>query len=40
MFSRLSLITLILLGLCPIVLANESENTEKMAPWGRVRSLS
>ena len=40
MFSRLSLIALMLLGLCPIVLANESENTEKMAPWGRVRSLS
>ena len=40
MFSRLSLIALMLLGLCPTVLANQSENPENVAPWGRVRSLS
>jgi hypothetical protein len=37
MFSRLSLIALMLVGFCPTVLANQSE---KIAPWGRVRSLS
>lgn len=40
MFSRFSLIAVMLLGLCPVVLANKSENPEKLAPWGRVRSLS